>query len=306
MRFFLGVHNSAWANRTDVPLFVSRSALKRTKSSFTRARGPWALDSGGFTEIAMHGRWTVTPQDYAQEVRLWQREVGNLQWAAPMDSMCEPGMLLRSLLADGLVDLDLKKSDKRPLIVQIESKYGKLGERFENKALLHQRVCVHQQRTIDNLLALREIAPDVPWAPVLQGWRPNDYLAHADAYMRAGVNLMNEPIVGLGSVCRRDKLDDARIVIQALSKGSLRLRLHGFGMKKSAFRDPVILDGLESSDSLAWSKEGFLEHYRRGKNLCGRKHEGGCQNCLDWALTWRKQVERQWRKTERENTDGAE
>jgi hypothetical protein len=50
------------------PLFVNRNALFGKDSSYARtgklprARGPWALDSGGFTELTTHGRWTITPR----------------------------------------------------------------------------------------------------------------------------------------------------------------------------------------------------------------------------------------------------
>jgi len=69
---------------SDVPLFLSRRWLAGRKS-LPRARGPWALDSGGFTELSTYGRWTLTPVDYAAEVRRYAGEIGNLAWAAAMD-----------------------------------------------------------------------------------------------------------------------------------------------------------------------------------------------------------------------------
>src|SRR5699024_2689834 len=123
----------------------------------------WALDSGGFTELNLHGRWETTPHDYAAAVRRYRDEIGKIQWAAPQDWMCEPAVLART----GLTVAD------------------------------------HQRRTLDNLLTLRTTAPDLPWVPVLQGWAPEDYRRHVDAYTAAGINLTREPVVGLGSVCRR-------------------------------------------------------------------------------------------------------
>ncbi|WP_405736421.1 hypothetical protein OG607_44905 [Streptomyces sp. NBC_01537] len=43
----------------DVSLFISRNRLKDRKT-FPRARAPWALDSGSFTELKDHGRWRIT------------------------------------------------------------------------------------------------------------------------------------------------------------------------------------------------------------------------------------------------------
>lgn len=49
-QFWLGTHKTGWLERTDVPLFISRRRLVE-RVTLPRARGPWALDSGGFTEL---------------------------------------------------------------------------------------------------------------------------------------------------------------------------------------------------------------------------------------------------------------
>lgn len=301
MRFYLGVHKRRWLERTDVPLFVSRSSLRESVGKFPRARGPWALDSGGFTEVTNFGHWRTMPDDYAREVRLWQREIGNMDWAAPQDSMCEPIVLLRSLVFEGVIEGEGERFNEKGdnvTIQHLKRKYGEDAERFEHQSWLRQRVCVHQQRTIDNLLSLRELAPDVPWIPVLQGWMPQDYLAHAEAYRRAGVDLRREPTVGLGSVCRRKRLDDARAVIQALTGPRWKLRLHGFGLKTDAFKDPVIARGLASADSLAWSYGASMRR-RQGKKCKTGTHPEtqGCGNCLNYAIEWRDRTLATWEKT---------
>src|SRR4051812_37693952 len=94
MQFYLGTHQPHWLQRTETPLFVSRRRLVERKKP-TRALGPWALDSGGFTELSLHGQWQTEARQYAAEVRRWHDEVGNLQWAAVQDWMCEP--LIRAM-----------------------------------------------------------------------------------------------------------------------------------------------------------------------------------------------------------------
>ena len=47
-----------------------------------------AVDSGGFTELSMHGRWTITVDHYIAEVRRYVDCIGKLQWAAAMDCLC--------------------------------------------------------------------------------------------------------------------------------------------------------------------------------------------------------------------------
>src|ERR1700722_459777 len=146
MKFYLGTHRPRWLAALDVPLFVSRRTLGSLRQP-PRARAPWALDSGGFTELTLHGRWTVSAVDYACEGRRLSAEVGRLEWAAPQDWMCEPAVRERTGL----------------------------------------RVEEDRRRPVDNLLELRALAPDVPWTPVLQGWTVGDYWRHLEQYDDAGI-----------------------------------------------------------------------------------------------------------------------
>lgn len=236
MRFYLGTHMPHWLERSDVPLFVSRRRLAGRKR-LPRSRVPWALDSGGFTELQMFGRWTISTEQYAAEVRRFQTEIGLLEWAAPQDWMCEPHML------------------------------AKTGLTVEE----------HQRRTVANLLELRRLAPDVPWAPVLQGWTLADYLRHVEMYAAAKVDLRAEPIVGVGSVCRRQGTKEAITIFRALH--ALGLRLHGFGVKTSGIS--ALAQYLVSADSLAWSFAARCEPPLDG--CVGHKN---CANCWRWARRW--------------------
>lgn len=235
--FYLGTHHAYWLGRAGVPLFVSRRALLHRPTA-TRAIAPWALDSGGFTELALHGGFVTSPAAYAAQARGWMRDLGSLVWAAPQDWMCEPPMLKRTGLT----------------------------------------VAQHQQRTVANYLELRANAPDVPWVPVLQGWTLDDYERCADAYETAGVQLAELPLVGVGSVCRRQGTDEAVGIIEAMAKRAPRL--HGFGFKTQG----LSRSRLASADSLAWSYNA-----RRNPPMAGHTHKH-CNNCLVWALRWREHV----------------
>jgi hypothetical protein len=59
----------------------------------------------------------------------------------------------------------------------------------------------HLARTVGSYLRLKELAPDLPFIPVLQGWSLADYDACHARYAREGIDLAREPVVGLGSVC---------------------------------------------------------------------------------------------------------
>jgi hypothetical protein len=238
--FYLGTHQPHWLGRTDVPLFVSRRRLADYKKP-PRALGRWALDSGGFTELNLHGRWLTTPHQYALEVRRWRDEVGGLDWAACQDWMCESFVLQKTELT----------------------------------------VTEHQARTVANYLELLDIDPELPWAPVLQGWKIDDYLRHADEYGRVGVNLASLPVVGVGSVCRRQDTGEAEQLIRVL-KQERGLKVHGFGFKKGGLIRCV--NTLHSADSMAWSY-----HARRHPPLPGHTHKN-CANCMEFALKWRASV----------------
>jgi hypothetical protein len=223
----------------DVPLFVSRRRLARIKR-LPPAIAPWALDSGGYTELSLHGYWTITADQYIAEVRRYAEDIGNLQWAAPMDWMTEPWIV------------------------------GKTG----------LSVAEHQRRTLENYLELCSKAPDLPWIPVLQGWKIGEYLNHAEAYERAGVALASLPLVGVGSVCRRQGTAGIAALLARLSEAGLRL--HCFGMKVSGLRRAAGF--VVSADSLAWSFAA-----RKRLPLPGCRHIR-CNNCLNFALRWRERA----------------
>jgi hypothetical protein len=138
---------------------------------------PWVLDSGGFTELAMHGEWITPPAAYVAAAYHYRAVQGPFVWAAPQDWMCEPVMLARTGLT----------------------------------------VTEHQRRTVASVLDLRHRAAELPWIPVLQGWTLDDYLRHADAYNAAGIDLEAEPTVGLGSVCRRQATTEIAALVGRLS-----------------------------------------------------------------------------------------
>jgi hypothetical protein len=141
-------------------------------------------------------------------------------------------------------------------------------------------VASHQRATITSLLKLRSLAPELPWIPVLQGWSLDDYGRHVDAYDQAGVDLAAEPLVGIGSVCRRQATREIdRIVTTLAGQG---LRLHGFGVKTAGLG--CYGWALASADSLAWSYAA-----RREPPLPGHRHKN-CANCLAYALAWRERV----------------
>jgi hypothetical protein len=97
-----------------------------------------------------------------------------------------------------------------------------------------------------------ELAPDLPFIPMLHGWELADYLECAAMYEAAGVDLAAVPPVGVGSVCRRRATEEIGTIMKTLAgKG---LKLHGFGVKTEGLRRYG--QYLASADSMAWSLRG--------------------------------------------------
>lgn len=237
--FYLGTHKPNWLRVVSIPLFVSRRTLSIWKLP-PRALGRWALDSGGFSELSMFGEWRTSSAQYLAEVRRFSDDVGNLEWAATQDWMCEPFIL------------------------------AKTGKTIRE----------HQERTIDSYFEL-SAAMNFAWVPVLQGWRRDDYLRHRDRYAARGICLESLPLVGVGSICRRQGTREAVDILAALAGEGLRL--HGFGFKQKGLQSAQ--DFLASADSLAWSY-----HARKRPALEGCLTHRNCANCLRYALKWRESL----------------
>lgn len=239
MRFYLGTHMPSWLYRPGVPVFVSHRRLA-TRKSFKRAARPWALDSGGFTELSMYRGWRTTPDEYITAVRRYAEQIGSLEWAAPQDWMCEPHIL----------------------------------------KLTGKTVREHQENTVTNFARLTASAPEIKFAPVLQGWELADYVACGDMYAAAGFDLSTFDTVGVGSVCRRQGTDEIGEIFETLAGHNLKL--HGFGVKSAGLRRYG--KHLESADSLAWSFRG--RHVRP----CPHTGVASCANCEPHALEWRERA----------------
>lgn len=240
MKFYLGTHQPAWLARDlGVPLLVSHRRLAGRRT-LPRATGEWALDSGGFTELSLHGRWRSDARTYVAAVRRYATEIGGMAWAAPQDWMTEAHVRARTGLS----------------------------------------LRTHLLRTVRNYLQLRELAPELPIIPVVQGDEVCDYHRCADSYERHGVDLTALPLVGVGSVCRRQHSGQVERIVRSLHARGLRL--HCFGVKTIGLARYG--DAVGSSDSAAWS---FSGRYVPG---CAPSHRSEA-NCLTYALSWHARLQ---------------
>jgi hypothetical protein len=118
-------------------------------------------------------------------------------------------------------------------------------------AKTHLSVFDHQNMTITRYDEL--LAQDLPCPimPVLQGYSPGEYVQHIKQY---GDRLKPGAWVGVGSVCKRNANPlSVYMVLTAINFYRPDLRLHGFGLKRTALELPEVREMLFSADSTAWS-----------------------------------------------------
>lgn len=173
--------------------------------------GEWIMDSGAFTEISSHGCYRSSVDDYAAEIRRWAKN-GTLLAAVTQDWMCEPFIIEKTGLS----------------------------------------VAVHQRLTVERYDALCALdTGGIYIMPVLQGYAPEDYVAHLRLY---GDRLAQGAWVGVGSVCKRNGDPRAiEAVLLAINRARPDLQLHGFGLKTTALASGLVRELLHSADSMAWS-----------------------------------------------------
>lgn len=112
-------------------------------------------------------------------------------------------------------------------------------------------VADHQRMTIERYDALVAEDTGVYILPALQGWTPSEYQDHVRQY---GDRLASGAWVGVGGVCKRQgNIAAIGAVLMAIKEVRPDLRLHGFGVKTTALRSPVIRALLDTADSMAWS-----------------------------------------------------
>lgn len=139
MEFYVGLHQPSDAHRFD-RAFVSVNRLRRRRKAVGAKR--WIMDSGAFTEIATHGCYRNSVEEYAAEINRWADDPA-LVAAVAQDYMCEPFIL------------------------------AKTGLSVEE----HQRLTIERYDALVKLVDLR-----VYLMPVLQGYTVEDYLRHLDMY----------------------------------------------------------------------------------------------------------------------------
>lgn len=140
MKFFVGLHQPSDAHRF-ARAFISVNRVRSRSKPL--GCGAWIMDSGAFTEIAAHGQYRASVEEYAAVVRRWALADQTLLAAVAQDWMCEPWIV------------------------------AKTGRSVEE----------HQRLTIERYDQLKSCdVGGALILPVLQGYAAEDYARHVEAY----------------------------------------------------------------------------------------------------------------------------
>lgn len=254
VKFYVGLHQPSDAKHFGISC-ISINRLRGRKKPVICA--DVLVDSGAFTELNLYGSYRHSVDVYAAELsRLHTEGVVNITAAVAQDYMCEPFILEKT---------GLSISDHHRLTIdRYDALVRNLDARFDGACPFHVM-------------------------PVLQGFAPQDYVNHIRQY---GRRLPVGCWVGVGSVCKRQ--GDPRAIVSVLSaikRERPDLRLHGFGVKKTALTHPYIRSLLSTADSMAWSfaarkRGGDANNYLEALAFAGEINRAG-----DHPLIWQTEME---------------
>ena len=191
--FYLGTHMPGWLNTVDVPLFVSRRRLVKYKK-LPKAKNSWCLDSGGFSELSMYGKWQTSAKEYTDDVLRFST-IGNMNWCAPQDYMCEPwiiaktGLTIETHLQKTVESYLELKQNKLPVIPVLQG--WQMGD-YERCATIYETNGVDLQKadtvglgSVCRRQATSEIGEISKWA-FDNGWRLHGFGVKSAGLLKYG------------------------------------------------------------------------------------------------------------------------
>lgn len=210
--FYLGTHKPKWLTQISVPFFVSRRTLPK-KPWKANVLCNFAIDSGGFSELNLYGKWKTEPNKYIEEINIWN-STGKLDFAATQDWMCEPYILKKTGLSvvehqRRTIDSYAHLLSKSPSINWLPVIQGFTLEEYISHIKMYEIFGL----PINNL------------------------------YVGVGSVCRRQSIRG------KDGIDGIIPLFKTLK--DMGCKIHAFGLKKSGI--PLLNNYVYSADSLAWS-----------------------------------------------------
>lgn len=94
---------------------------------------------------------------------------------------------------------------------------------------------------------------DFELVPVLQGYEPEQYDYCIDRFEQEG---LIRDYMAIGTVCKRDSVDDINRVVSVVERRLPDVDLHMFGMTLNAWKDRRLWGRFRSADTAAWNWGG--------------------------------------------------
>lgn len=184
------------------------------------------VDSGGFqASVYFQDEYPYLPG----ELHGWADRIG-AQVVFGMDWACEDAEVLAEN-ADGVEVEDILPVDER-----IEKSFTDQLDQFR----------VYQQGRYGHR-----------FAPVVQGRDPGDYVEFAKRLDES--DMPTDGLVGVGTVCKRHKVDEIHAVVEAIADVLPKADLHLFGATLDVWKDDRFRGLFYSSDTTAWLYHGPQE-----------------------------------------------
>jgi hypothetical protein len=142
MKFYVGVGQQSQIMWVKDRFMLSFQVARRRKHVWgIPDRLEWIMDSGSYSELKKHGKYTFTPEEYFNNILLWQPD-----YFVNMDWMCEPHQL---------------------------EKTGKTAKE-------HQELSLEHQIKLHELLEDSWFKEHCELMGIIQGWTPEQYVDHID------------------------------------------------------------------------------------------------------------------------------
>ena len=131
--------------------------------------------------------------------------------------------------------------------------YVSLAERLNRLAPIKDAKTIFLNsgaEAVENAIKLMDLADDINWVMVVQGYTADEYLYCVDKIKDQG---LITPLMAIGSLCTRKKIAQARKIILTVRENlPSTVDLHGFGVDFRFLRDLAIFKALYSTDTAAW------------------------------------------------------
>ncbi len=163
--FFIRERTWGWLAHVGVPLFGVAPAAGAAQDAAEGPRRVGRWTPAAFSELSLYGGWRTTPEEYVAAVKRYDREIGQLEWAAGQDYMWKV-MLART-------GLSVEEHQRRTVANSFG--WSSCGTEDDDTGL----------------------HPEAPFMPTSRVSRVGDYLRCWDMFGEAGVDLSNYPSVGV-------------------------------------------------------------------------------------------------------------